>query len=314
MFGWFRRRKKDVARRDTGDAPAGASWATFLTREQELRFERLVDDWFRGRGLDFQLQAGLVVCGANRYGLENLAQRCRPLPADEWALCIDDYFATIFDRVDEARAWEATSSDFAAAAPTLKLRIWPSDMVAVHEDWLVREELPGTVSAVVADLPTAVTLVPATFLATWSKTADELFALALAQTLREYPVAWETLPDDAGGHPLHVASADHLFVCSHVFGLDCRPEVLAPDGCLVAIPDRGTMLVLPLRGSGLAAAVGRMAGLAHVRHRRGPGSTSPHLYWRRADGTFELQRCTLVDGALQFMATDGLLAVFDRMG
>ena len=269
--------------------------------------------WFAKHAEPAELRVGSVFHDGVDYGLYNLAQRCRPLPADEWQLCIDDHFAKILAATDERREWRELESDFGSAAPLLRLRLQSPDMRRPG-DCLAREELPGTVSHVVADMPSSLLGILDDVLERWQRSAEEVFALARAQTVRDCPIEWEEVSLGPAPSPcLFVASADHFFVCTHVFRLDAWPRLTAADGCLVAIPDRQTMLVLPLVAGGLSEAVESLVSLAHRRHEQGPGSVSPHLYWRRADGGFEVQLCEMQDGSLQVTPSRAFADVLDRL-
>lgn len=318
VFGWFRRKKKDAA------AAAAPHWATFLTLVQQQRVEALVLDWFRRRGDTPQLGEGFVKVGELQYGLENVAQRCRPLPPDEWPLCVEEHFGAIAAAESDQREWDQQGSDFDWAAPRLRLRLYHPDYVAEGRgDFMLhRVDVPHTCSALVADLPTAVVSVTVERLGAWRRDRDEVFALALRQTLQECPIEWERVPFGKAGRQvvLHVASAEHFFVCSHVLALDRWPDVLGEHGALVGLPDRQTMVVLPLAtagGEALVAAVGQLANLVAERHHGSPGSVSPHLYWwqpgSRSAPQLALQESRSTAGKVVLVPVPELVAALDRI-
>lgn len=318
VFGWFRRKKKPSA------AASVPHWADFLELAQQQRVEALALDWFRRHGHSPHLGEGYVKAGELQYGLENVAQRCRPLPPDEWHLCVDEHFDAIAAAESDQRDWERHGGDFDWAAPRLRLRLYHPDYVAEGRgDFMLhRTDVPHTCSALVADLPTAVVSVKVDLLDSWRRERDEVFALALQQTLRECPVEWERVPFGKAGQQvlLHVASADHYFVCTHVLALDRCPDVLGEHGALVGIPDRQTMVVLSLANAGgkaLVAAFAELATMLAERHQNSPGSVSPHLYWwqpgSRCAPQLALQPLRSAGDKVVFVPVPELVTVLDRI-
>lgn len=312
MFGWLRRKMRR------------GHWADFLTLAQQRRVEALVLAWFERRGEAARLDLGFVEAGGLQYGLENVAQGCRPLPDDEWPSFVDAHFDTMVAAEAEHRDWEARRGDFAWAAPLLRLRLYHEDYVQEGRgEFLVhREDVPRTCSCLVADLPSAVVSVDSDQLASWRRSRDEVFDLALRQTLQECPVVWEQLAIGSEGATvtLHVASAEHFFVGTHALALHQHPGVTADLGALVGIPDRQTLVVLPLASTGgpaLVGAISQFAALVAERHDHSPGAVSPHLYWWCADGTaaprLTLQGVATRGGKVVVTPSPELLAVLERI-
>jgi hypothetical protein len=319
VFRWFRREKPapHPSVPVPPVTPRVPHWAPYLSIEQQRRVEELSAQWFRDRGDAVETDIGFLRVGTNQYGLENVAQRCRPLPFDEWPMCVADHFGGILAAEEEQRLWDERCGDFAWVAPLLRLRFYPWDYLTDGRENLAlrRRDFDDTFSLVVADLPRTVMAVDPALTATWGRSADEVFGLALEQTLRECPIEWEQvdLGAEGGGAVLHVASADHFFVTTHALRIGSRSDLLAPAGVLVAMPDRQTMLALPVAGNRLAAAIQQFVRIVLRRYQQGPGSVSPHLYWRRPDGTFATQRCELADGAPRFSPMPEFAAVLARL-
>jgi len=318
VFGWFRRKGRPRAAKGpspSSSAPAVPHWAPYLTIEQQRRVELLVAQWFAARGTSAELGVGFARVDGREYGLENVAQRCRPLPFDEWPLCVAQHFEGIFAADAEQEEWTARSGDWDFVAPLLRVRCYPTDYLANgREEWVLhRPGLDETCLMVVADLPRTVMTVERALPEAWGKSVDDVFSFAMQQTLRECPITWEPFALDASGTVLHVASADHFFVTTHAFALADAPHLLGSDGALVAVPDRQTMLVLPLVPGLSLEVVEKMAGIAARRHEQGPGSVSPHLYWRRSDGTFAVQRTVGKGASGRDAASAEFIALLQRL-
>lgn len=319
VFGWFRRRKRQPSTSAATPTPkspgaaAGEHWAPFLTLAQQQRLEQLVVARFAARGIAVVLEPGAVRAGDHTYGLDNLARSCRPLPPDEWSLRVDEHFAALDAAADEEHEWERRKQDFGWVAPQLRLRLYPPDFMPDRAMTVHRVDLEHTCSVLVIDLPRAVATVSPDLLPSWGRSVDEVLQLALEQTLRECAIEWELVDLGGGAAPLHLAAADHFFVATHALRLSPRPELLGRHGTMVAVPDRHTLLALPLQDAAALVTLNRMIGLAFDRCAKGVGSLSPQLYWLRPDGTYQVQCSELANGKLLFLPTPELVAALDQL-
>ena len=311
VFGWFRKKKAVPTRSATS-----VHWATFLSLEQQRRVEQLVLAFFAKSGKRAELgDDGCVRCDGFTYGLDNVAKACRPLPADEWPAQVEHHFALILASQGD-QTWENASSNWITAEPFLRIRLQHPDVVGsgVGDALVWRRDLEGAVTVLVADLPTHTVTVHREQLAAWGVAESDVMARAQAATLRDNPITWESVVvDKATGASLMVASADHIFVTTHALELGRHPDALGVEGCVFAVPDRQSMLVLPVQpGAHVVLALTHLIGIAQHRFAQGPGSVCPEVYWRRPDGRIEHQPCAAQQGKLAFQPTADLVAAVDR--
>lgn len=308
MFGWFRRKKP---------AQAGLSsqhWAKGLSRAQQDRLEQLALEPLRSRHPDARFDDGVARIGGQTIGLENLAQVCAQAPDDDWPEIVRGHFARLFESQAETAEWEAKRGDFAWAVERLRLRLYPTDVTGA-ELLVTRRDLDGLLSALVVDLPSVMTSVSADVLAQWGKPRDEVLAAALERTLRSEAVQFEqvNLPTTPPSR-IAVISGEGLCAASHVLRLEAWPELLGRRGTLCAVPNRHHVLAAPVDGIAVVALLQHMVGVACRAYLDGPGSITPSLYWRKPDGTFELQRVAIEPGKpAQFFPSAGLVAVLNEL-
>ncbi len=325
MFGWFRK-KKDVppvpAPAVPPASPPAARWAPYLTPMQQQRFEQLVRAHFVQRGVEVAWGHGSLRIGATEYGLENVAQRCRLMRDDEWALVIAEHFDRIASAERESAELSARQHDVAWMAPQLLVRIYPADMqlpaaasTASAEWGTWREDLQDTRSMLVVDRPSAVVSLDPELPRQWGRRRDELIALALQNLAAQCPVEVADVElDRENGMRATVLSADHLFVASHALRLDAFAQVLGPHGTLFCVPNRHTLIALPIATlAATCAAVQRLLLLALRMYADGPGSTSPHVYWRTPAGAFAVVRGRLDGTNLSVMPSEPFTELLGRL-
>jgi hypothetical protein len=272
------------------------AWADFLTAPQYQRFLAMVQGYFRGQKVKCVLKDGQVNLAADgRYreqqlGLLNLAQMCRGQPEDQWPRIIAGHFGILQRSWREGEALEKRLGDFAKVAELLAVRLWPKSYCAGdlgnHMVW--REDIPGTVSVLVYDLPSTIRNVNPAEVAAWGKEPDELFDLALAN-VREICIP-DVLHKEMGDGLTFTALVDESFyVASHALLLEqYHADLIGAHGTLVGVPHRHVMLAYPIEQRPMKVVVGAVNRLIPViagMEKEGPGSISPLLYWYR-EGRF----------------------------
>lgn len=318
MFGWLR--KKKAAPDAAAPARASERWAPYLTPAQERRFEELARAYFAQRGITVTWGHGTVRIGEQDCGLDNVAQTCRQLPEDDWALVIAAHFDKLANAARESEELNANEHAFEWMATKLRLRLYPADLqlavdVPTGEWGTWREDLEDTRSTLVVDLPSTVVSLRSELPKVWGRRRDELFARALQNVAAECPVEVEELElDRKRGVRATVLSADHVFVASHALRLDAWPELLGPHGTLFCIPNRHTLIAVPVTSaSGALAAVQQLLALAIRMFEDGPGSTSPHVYWRTPTGAFATARGSLEGRNLHVLPSDSFAKLLERL-
>ncbi len=260
-------------------------WADLLSRGQYALFTRLVrEHWERHGRVVVDVDDGVVRFADARepaLGLGNLVQVCNQCPVDAWPDVIAEHFDALEAAGQEIEAMGEALRDLEQARRYLAVRLYDVQLAAdLAGAVVVREDLPGTVSALVLDLPKAIQTVRPEQLGAWGCDLEEAFARGLENVLTQYGEAWrlERVQLEQGLEVLAVGGED-FFVGTQALALDRRPELLGPHGSLVAVPHRHALLAYPIADLGVVRAVEALALIAHGMHREGPGSISPLVYW-----------------------------------
>lgn len=238
------------------------------------------------------IDCGVLHTPEGTLGLNNLVRMCHPLPRERWP-------AAIADHLRRATA-KAAPIDLAYATAHLRVRITPARLIDANPEGYVARELGrGLYTTLAIDKPEHVVFVHPRELAAWERTADELFAIARANTEAEAPLARQDieLPD---GVVLTALLGESYFAASHVLFLE-RYFAVPPDGALVGIPDRHAVVVLPLADRGALSGLGPIVNLCHARFAEEPGAITDQLYWRRGDGYVKVA-CGVKDDGTPWVA------------
>ncbi|HWY88875.1 MAG TPA: hypothetical protein VNX28_19335 [Gemmataceae bacterium] len=273
-------------------SPVPPAWANFFTPEQYQAFIDCVANHFTSQRRRFTLGDGVVYVedgkpgGKHQLGLLNLAQMCARNETKDWPEIVTDHFRTLEKSYSEQKVLEERIDDFARVAELLAVRLWPLEYLADldRDKILHRQELPGTISALVFDLPSSIRNVTPEEIKSWGKSETELFRIGLANVMEN------CIPDvseqDLGeGITLTLFSDESFFVASHALLLEEHPDCLGPFGTLVGIPHRHVMLAFPIQDLRVLQAIHMMIPIIAGMERDGPGSISPLLYWYK-DGDY----------------------------
>ncbi len=311
MFDWLKRGRRDGKSR----------WSQVLGARQEERFESLVNARLASEGESAVVDGGLVQVRGKSCGLENLAQLCHGLPADDWPRAIGEHFDAVRSAEREEVEWDARKHDFDWVAPQLCVRLHPAEYVgadgapfSIADLSLAREDLPGLPTVLVADRPSTIASVERTVSDAWGRTNEEIFACALANLAEQHPVVSTPLDLDAkAGLRAWVIESEHLFGASHVLRLDAWPEVLGAHGTLVAVPSRHALIVYPIDSAAVLDAIPILAQVANSAFNTGPGSITPDLFWRTRDGRFERLGVAVSPGKIALTPSDGFRALLNAV-
>lgn len=262
------------------------AWASFFTAEQYRKFLGLVTAHFARQKRDIIVGDGVLLVqeeddrGKQQLGLLNLAQMCARNAPDEWQAIIADHFQTLEKSHKEQKVLEERVDDFGRVAELLAVRLWPEAYLKELDGskLLHRQDLPGTISALVFDLPSSIRNVTPEEAQAWGKSLDELFRIGL-DNVREScipDVSEQQLSDDV---TVTLLADESFFVATHALLLEDRPELIGTFGCLVGIPHRHVLLAYPIEDLRVLEAIQMLIPIIHGMEREGPGSISPLLYW-----------------------------------
>jgi hypothetical protein len=297
------------------------SWASFLTPEQYQMFVDRVGEHFTNQKRRFTLGDGVVYVedrktgGKQQLGLLNLAQMCARNEPKDWAEIISDHFRTLEKSYSEQKVLDERIDDFARVAELLAVRLWPEQYLTdlgERNKILHRKELPGTISALVFDLPSSIRNVTPEEVKSWGKSETELFRIGLANVMEN------CIPDvsdqDLGdGITLTLFSDESFFVASHALLLEEHPDCIGSFGTLVGIPHRHVMLAFPIQDRRVLQAIPMMIPIIAGMERDGPGSISPFLYWYK-DGDFTKLPYRIEKNTLDFTPPEDFIEMVNLLG
>lgn len=303
----------------TRKPPLPPAWANFFTPVQYRRFLEHVAAHFTGQNRRFTLGDGVVYVedakhgDKHQLGLLNLAQMCARNEAQEWATIIGDHFRTLERSYSEQKVLEERLDDFTRVAELLAVRLWPEDYLAELDRTKIlhRRELPGTISALVFDLPSSIRNVTPDEIKSWGKSEAELFRIGLANVMEN------CIPDvsdqDLGdGVTLTLFSDESFFVASHALLLEEHPDCLGDFGTLVGIPHRHVLLAFPIQDLRVLQAIHTMIPIIAGMERDGPGSISPLLYWYK-DGSYTNLPYKIDKTTLNFSPPEDFVAMLNLL-
>jgi hypothetical protein len=271
------------------------AWAAFFSDEQYQKFRRLVEDYFRGKNQQYTWGDGVISLqpgtegNVHQLGLVNLGQLCARNEEKEWGQIVADHFRTLEKSQSEQKVLEGRLTDFDRVRELLAVRLWPASYLDEldAERMIFRTDLPGTISALVYDLPSSIRNVTPDECGTWGKEKDELFSLAL-DNVREICIPDVSEQDIGDGIRVTLLSDESFFVASHALTLEEHEGCVGSFGSLVGVPHRHVLLSYPIESLEVMQAIPRLIAIIAGMEREGPGSISSRIYWYQAGEFLDL--------------------------
>lgn len=266
-----------------GGGDAVPEWAPFDDGRAYRTFVDAVAADLTRRGLPFAMGDGVVHVtsrGAgeepDQYGLSNLSQLCHANPQDEWPRIIASHFTSLLAM--QGRDLDALAADYDQVRPILRVRLMPDESMGGVDlpESVARPVAPGMLAVLVYDFPDSTATVHVDHLASWPIEVDGAFEQAVANLDLEPKALRDELED--GDARVTVRYGDGFYVASDLLRLE---SVLPPDtpDALVAVPNRHTLLLHPVRDATVIESMDAMYRLAVQLFREGPGSISDQPYW-----------------------------------
>ncbi len=258
------------------------TWASFFTHEQYATFLAEVSNYLSERNIDGTIDDGTVNInqGDQRLGLQNLAQICNQNDGAQWREIVFQHFDSVYSSIVEEDFSAAKGASFEQIRSQLAVRLQPDQILnsEASEHIVYRVHLPGTVSLLALDMPTAISSVTWEMVQGWNKTVDELFEIALDNIKQQpFPKPDTVTADD--GTELISFFGDDFFVTTRALFFSTQPDLLGAYGSLVAVPHRHAMLCYPIYDMEVLSAISTMLPATIGMYSEGPGSLSAQLYW-----------------------------------
>lgn len=278
------------------DLPSPPNWADFFTPGQYKIFLDSVERYWRGLGREPSIVDGVLHLpgpeededDVHHLGLQNLSQVCNQCPMDDWPEIVSSHFETLASAQSDQEDLADKIEEFDAIKHLLAIRLYDASYLESCEDaWVYREDLQGTISALVFDLPTSIRQVAPSEAKAWDLPQDELFRIALENVHGAYSEGWDSeLIEVVPGLKVTATMGDDFFAPTKALLFPHTPDVVGTHGALVGIPHRHVLLSYPIEDLEVVRAVNALIPVVLGMHQEGPGSLSSMLHWYRPGGGF----------------------------
>jgi hypothetical protein len=217
----------------------------------------------------------------NQIGLTNLFAICRQSDRAKWPSLVSGYFDQLKARRADEKAARARLEAFETAREILRVRIYGPEMKeTLGETSLCRENPLGYVEAVMYDAPSGAGNVAASYLQKWGKSEDEVFRIAVENTLAGIRDKFVGFDVPNAMYLYLLGSESDIYVTSGIFDLPRFGLPAGDFGTLVAIPTREMIIAVPLQNKAdVNRQVVLFALIAARMHKLGPASISPRIFW-----------------------------------
>lgn len=289
----------------------------FASRLLKERFLDLVRRRLGRDGARVVIAGGVARVEGNpaAHGLTNLAQVCHQNSTTAWPMLVDEHFDKSEPERMLAKLQMAFGSGSGPKFDRLALRIQAEDFMPAHvlATLVHRVDLPGTVTTLVVDVGESVMPLPLPIAEEWGVPADELFERALANLPRLCQARWQrlVLPYDTAVE-VDAFCGDFYSAASLL-----RPQPFLPrggeHGHLFVVPAREALVSWPVGAAGLPRAIEALVAIGRGKFEDGPGSITPHVFWRTPAGDFELQQGAIIGGRAQLAPSPAFAQLLARL-
>ena len=293
---------------------SGSSWAAFFSPQQLEQFNQIVLAYFEAEELPVTLEGGVVTSqqeGLGPFGLQNLAQLCAQAPEDRWQAIIHAHFDNL--RRGQAEAAEITEriADFDRIKPNLAVRIYPQDMFDEQAlpDMIYRQDLEGTLTVLVFDLPSTIRTVARSMISTWAKSDDDLFQIGIENLRQDMEFDHEKVMMSDELH-LNAYIGESYYVAAYSLMVEQIEKGLGRYGALVGIPHRHMLLTFPIHDIQVLQAINGFLMALPKLYQEGPGSITPNLYWYNQGGYLQLPYA-YIDDEIRFSPPQAFLDLIE---
>lgn len=176
------------------------------------------------------------------FYLDNLVRKCKAASDEKvWEEIVNSHFEAVIHRSDGLEA--INLQDYETAKKYLSIRIYPPDFfesAGGKGQFITREDIPGTVSVIMIDLPTAFMVLMRDSSLKWGKSDEMLFQEAIrnlsVQSLEEYT-------RDLGDSIMITALTNDDYAASCILDSVRMKKYPGKYGATVSIPSKGAVLI-----------------------------------------------------------------------
>lgn len=256
-----------------------------------------------------QLKSGQEMQALN---LHNLILKCAAAKdKSTWNGIIRDHFENLFLSIDERRKIDETN--YESIKKYLSLRIYPSGTVLERgglESVVGRQDLEGTYTLLMLDLPGAFTAVQRSTFTRWKKDTAEVFQLA-QENINKQKVEKLTQFFDIDGSSIEIGFlGEENYAASYALDLlHNAPDLVGEWGSVVVIPNKGLVNLCKInraRPLDFVKFIQRTKPLTEKSFRNHPQPISEDYFWYYKGRFTKINVTTDSHGQISVVAPFGL--------
>ena len=245
-------------------------------------------EFLRERGTIEKIEDGVIFVeldsaldDVNQLSLDNLLRNCKQEgDKTKWKEIIIDHFTRLTTKVDFDK------SDFDECRELLAIRIYPEYDAKTKEVMTFKVDFPGTMSALVLDLPDKYESIDKETIGLWGIPIDSLFYIAQENVNKREGI--EILETREGETTIVYSfySPDHS--ASFIRDIERNADFAIGEwGAFVALPTRGSVFVIPIEDKFAIETLEDLRPAIKKFFDEDPGNITTDIFWYYND-KFEL--------------------------
>jgi uncharacterized protein YtpQ (UPF0354 family) len=246
------------------------------------------------------------------FNLDNLVVKCEnEKDHSQWNAIVQSHFNSIINSVDEQK--KLNPSDYNNIKSRLCVRIYPDatiDQRGGLSNLISKEDLKGTKTLLMLDLPQAFTPVSKKEFELWNKPTDEVFKVAIENAGKQ-KMEKVTKTFDVDGVEVEFNFLENEdYAASYALGLSVNsPDLVGEWGAVVVIPNKGLVSVCKITKSkpvDFVKFIQRIKPLIEKSYSNNQNPVSPDFFWYYNGKFTDIDVITDEKGNINVVAPQGL--------
>lgn len=178
------------------------------------------------------------------FYLDNVIKKCLSEERKHWDTVIEDHFKSYFDGLKFHETLDV--HNFEAIRDYLSIRIYEESFVKEYSEnnWITKNDLEGTTSVLMLDLPTTFTTVTKDVFNLWKKSKTEIFGIAQENVNKnEFFKHTETFETENDTIEIHFIQNEAIGSSAVLDLVKNAPEFIGEFGSVLAVPNKGFVLL-----------------------------------------------------------------------
>ncbi|MBB3699221.1 hypothetical protein KMW28_26125 [Flammeovirga yaeyamensis] len=249
--------------------------------------------------------------------LHNLIMKCHQMDKKEWTPLLKAHFQSMTTSIDEHKNNDFT--DFVTAKKYLSIRIYPKEFVQSNggvETLITREDLEGTYSVIMLDLPSSFSPLMKSDTENWNISKEEIFKYA-QENVNKQEILKETHPIEVNNSTINVSFiGNEDYAASIALDLEKNaPEFVGEWGCVLAIPNKGIASLCKISKDNpvdFVLYIQKFNLITDQFYNEHPQPVSKDFYWYYK-GKFQKIQLVIEDNTIQVINPLGLTKLMGEM-